>query len=762
MKKILNSIEIPNGIGFEILPDNLAKLLKRQNKSSEFLSILENRITKILENYGIEGIFDFYIALSVESINNEKHIHISKPFIFTSFYNFFNKNGDNEKLDDFDRMYTSIMVDTDDNTGNIIKNNNIATHLKKYLKERILELDRINNLEQMKNYCPSFYYNIKEIIEKSKYDPLDAQRFFIFSKERLIKNLSKIIIWADKILEEFDKPIEDVLDKYIDKDKFKLFLAGQYAVISPLLKEPIKTMLLDSIYKLINSIENKDVLFKEIDFIMYDIDGNNVTSFSDFNIQTLLEILEKFKKNNFIPNKNVLENYKREDFEGKSIDQIRSLVLEKIEKTIKTASDLGSENVDASEMKSKLDELDKEIKSGKLTEKELIRAKHQYKRLKMVLMDIKPRAIQKALPPFKGFYVYFYDNGMVAIDKIDYGSRLFVMPVSTYKYILDNKIDKLRIVGKLDSVKAFKHDERTNWLDNAKTAILNSTEYVTEADKKYNEQIDGWNFGYTQDDMDKIKATIELLEKDESLSKTEKDKIKKEIEAKAEKKRKKKQQAEKIDKELKTSNPKSEEDMTKRDRDELSDLESKLDAELGTDADFAELYEAEKRYKKKGSRCISVSKYGKDRTIDENGMYHCEMCNTPYSIEQKSRLDYHHFVPISKGGPDTLYNGLCLCTECHRIIHYEPYRIPDSAKEYLLSKIEKHIKEENPELLEEFYDYKRAFFSSTNDLIVNERTRLKNQGIPDSLIDIIISEKEELFTSETKKSVKGLELKYHK
>ena len=756
MANFLNSIEIPNGVGFEISPTTLLKIVDETKERNELFDKIWRLYDRIHKKYGIENIVPIFTSIGIQSYENKKILVPSNFYYAFSYAKFFNYS-----FERINEILGSTLVYFKYNNFDELRKKFIYEIIKDIIKNGINSLKRTNNLEDLKDVSFDYYTSIMEDLKLIDLSDEQKQRLFFELRDKLIRSLNKTKMNLKGIIDDLNKPIKELENVNLNIDKFKLFLTYQYFIFSGSLKNPYNKIMFESSKRIFNSIENKNVSIKELEVILYD-SSNKIGYFDEISYSDFIRIMKQAVMDGIFEEKTILNDYSVDDFKGKSIDEVARFVSKEIEKTIEKSTELGSENVDANEMNSKLDELDKKIKSGKLVGKDLLKAKHQLQKLHMVMKEVIPRAIHKGLPPFKGFYVYFYDNGMVAIDKIDYGSRLFVMPVSTYRYILDNKIDRLRKAGRLDSVKAYKHDERTDWLGKAKQAILNSTEYVTEADKKYNEQIDGCNFGYTQEDIDKIKNTIESIEKDVSLTSDEKDKIKKEIEEKAKKKRKKKQKANEIDSELKQSNPKSEEEMTKKDNDELANLESKLDDEFGNDSDFDELYEAEKKYKKNGNRCASVSKFGKDRTIDENGMYHCEMCNTTYSIEQKSRLDYHHFVPISKGGPDTLYNGICLCTECHRIIHYEKERIPISTQGYILSLIEKHIREENPELLDKFIEYKNNFFPYINDLISDERNRLKKQGLPENMIDIIMEEKEELLLSDPKKYVKGFELRYHK
>ena len=757
MDELLNSIEIPNGIGFEITPDTTFLLLENEKNKDIFIDMIGKSYISIFEKYGIVSYIPMYAGLCIHTNNNKKVVSISNSAFLDSFFNFFNYS-ENE----YNEIIKKGIFFFDYDGYEKIRKMYVVNIIRSLLKKKIKELKLIKTLEELKSVSNIFYDIVNSTIKENNYNKEEAYECFKYMRDDLIRSLTKTRLHANELVDFINKPLSGLDRISFDSDKAKLFLSGQYILFSTGINEPYKNILFDSSLRLYKSIKNKNVSLKGASFYIGNDDICFVEFDEPFDVNALENMIQGAIDNGFVPKKNILEHYSREDFKGKSINEIRNFVLNEIEQTIEKSAELGSKIMDPSEMDAKYKKLEEKTKDKNISASELKRISHQLQKLHMVMKEVKPRAIHEGQPPFKGFYIYFYDNGMVAIDKIDYGARLFVMPVSTYKYILDNEIKKLRQVGRLDSVIAFKHDERTDWLGKAKQTILNSTEYVTEADKKYNEQIEGWSFGYTQEDIDKIKKTIESLEKDASLSNDEKSKIKKEIEEKTEKKIKKKQKSDKIDRELKQSNPMSEEEMTKKDNDELATLEKELDEKLGMDAEFDELYEEEKKLKKKVPRSVSVAKFGKDRTIDDYGMYHCEMCNTTYSIEQKSRLDYHHFVPISKGGPDTLYNGICLCTECHRIIHNEPYRIPISTQGYILSLIEKHIKEENPELLDKFIEYKNTFFPYINELVSDERARLKKQGLPESMIDIIVKEKEELFSREPQKYVKGLELRYHK
>lgn len=101
-------------------------------------------------------------------------------------------------------------------------------------------------------------------------------------------------------------------------------------------------------------------------------------------------------------------------------------------------------------------------------------------------------------------------------------------------------------------------------------------------------------------------------------------------------------------------------------------------------------YEEEKNIKIKAKRDPKVALVTKNRTF-YNNTYHCELCG----IEEMNPiyLESHHFIPISQGGPDDVYNTVCLCSRCHKAIHnglvtdYQNYSLIKTIKDFITSKI---------------------------------------------------------------------------
>lgn len=58
------------------------------------------------------------------------------------------------------------------------------------------------------------------------------------------------------------------------------------------------------------------------------------------------------------------------------------------------------------------------------------------------------------------------------------------------------------------------------------------------------------------------------------------------------------------------------------------------------------------------------------RKIYERGGGKCEHCGKPLEYTQ---MQIHHVVPVSMNGTNNPHNLMCLCHDCHRLIHGNPY-----------------------------------------------------------------------------------------
>ena len=96
-----------------------------------------------------------------------------------------------------------------------------------------------------------------------------------------------------------------------------------------------------------------------------------------------------------------------------------------------------------------------------------------------------------------------------------------------------------------------------------------------------------------------------------------------------------------------------------------------------------------------------VSIYTKERTKDDLGEYHCDLCDKRfYSME---RLESHHIVPLKDGGVDNICNTICLCGECHDRMHMDG--VTFYMRSMILDKLYLYVRERDPEFMEYLLNY---------------------------------------------------------
>ena len=104
-------------------------------------------------------------------------------------------------------------------------------------------------------------------------------------------------------------------------------------------------------------------------------------------------------------------------------------------------------------------------------------------------------------------YIYYYENGMIALDKIGYGSALYIMPAHIYKEVRNKK--NLFEVRTVPGVRFIVH-KNDNWLLSARDYIENGTKGLTENDIRDSELIASIDFPYTISGLEKLKQELEL------------------------------------------------------------------------------------------------------------------------------------------------------------------------------------------------------------------------------------------------------------
>lgn len=142
-------------------------------------------------------------------------------------------------------------------------------------------------------------------------------------------------------------------------------------------------------------------------------------------------------------------------------------------------------------------------------------------------------------------------------------------------------------------------------------------------------------------------------------------------------------------------------------------------------------YEEKHNISRTRSRDPQVAYNTKIRTKDENGYYHCESCGL--IDHDLSHFDSHHFIPISEGGPDDIYNTVCLCPFCHRDIHKGKFTDMQNYK--LIKTIRDNIISRTPEVLPKFektLGFKENSYLEQIDNIENEILKVQ-QNMEDVL-----------------------------
>lgn len=250
----------------------------------------------------------------------------------------------------------------------------------------------------------------------------------------------------------------------------------------------------------------------------------------------------------------------------------------------------------------------------------------------------------------------------------------FIYKEARYK----KNLTEVRLIPGVQPIEHRKKD----WLLDAKKYILEGTIEITENDIRDSEMVASIDFPYTLEKMEQLQSQ---LEKEGKFTKRVAEETKKRID--------KIKKLECIDSELRSESD-----------DELPTDEYETEEEeiATSDKTFEELYEywKQKHQGVKVKRNPVVSGITKKRAIDEDGNYCCELCGAK-SFES-SAFDSHHMIPLNIGGVDNIYNTVCLCPNCHRLIHSK--RVTISQQAMLFDKIKSHIEENNPEYLSYFLD----------------------------------------------------------
>lgn len=299
------------------------------------------------------------------------------------------------------------------------------------------------------------------------------------------------------------------------------------------------------------------------------------------------------------------------------------------------------------------------------------------------LLNHRPISIIKGEETFNNYFGYIYSNGYVVLDYISsdversYGHALYVIHISDLKKYSKLSLSELR-KNHSDKIISIVHSSK--WEDKLESILSSNIDSTTLTVSSEMDQID----------MATTLAELEYLKNNLAV-------VNEEVEKKLKEKEVKIKKIKQYDEEIKQTPV--EENLSDEDKEELLEAEIDLLANSGNSSDFVSLHEKalEKKYKVKRNPDVSLKT--KLRTLDENGAFHCDFCNSPsFALDL---YDAHHIIPISKGGIDNVYNTTCLCPSCHRKFHS---KIPPTFAErgLLLQRVRERILESTPEYLPNF------------------------------------------------------------
>jgi len=482
-------------------------------------------------------------------------------------------------------------------------------------------------------------------------------------------------------------------------------------------QDEIKLALLYKIYNFINSNKEKNIslflylgninLLKKhnLECMAFTLSATSWGGANElFTINDLEELINFLLSQNQEVKKqfDLIKSIPAENFDNKNRNESLNYLKNKLEEAIEISKIEGAEDVRLEDvMQSAIEQRKQEnISTDKIRRLDLL-----IKRIEMVLKEMKPFKTQRADGKFKGFHVFYYQTGMVAIDKLndEYGC-LYIMPINIYISILNNnKINNLYDIRKIPGVIPIPHSKK-NWKEEAKKIIFNSN--ITEEQLKILDNVATIEIPVSEKELD---AFIELY-KNNAILVNEAKRRKKEIEKKLEE----------IDEKLRNDNANDDDSQIINDAEEelMNNVENPQDT-LAFD---------ERLLKTKTKRNAWVSLNTKLRTLDKRGAMHCEMCGFE-SLDTRN-FESHHIIPLSENGIDNLYNTVCLCGNCHNKIHS---KLPPtySQRWEMLCNVRKNIEQSTPYYLIKF---DRLFNPNYNAMyheinINEEKNKYKNQKI---------------------------------
>lgn len=672
MNEVLNELGLPNEVGFEISKNTIRSLLTSESYA-RLIDVVKSKFNKATSNIGLDESLNLAILMdfTIKFKGGRKNIAVDEFSIIKSIYDYFN---------------TEYIYQNDVHFGLLDNNQYLNEEIKKlqdFLRERIKELRNITNVNQLKSISKSLYdsymmaYNDKVV--DGNFTLFEWNIFFQKEINLDIERFQRLKTWMESFIKELTSPLPFSLFSNINKDKTKLFLAAQFLLLAILLTEPNRSILIRNSIELIKSIEDKNVNLSNI-FLWQCEDLCNVNTlqrveYKKLNLQMPLELINLYLKQEDIKKTvDVLLSYSNQDFKNDDLSNVYNKLNELIQGALNEAIKIGLKDVNLNDLKQ--DAL-KELGDTLDNDKKQLKLKSYIDRIDMFLHCLKPYKVQTGSGKFKNFHVFYYENGMVVLDKLngEYGS-LYIMPIMIYLSVLKNEnIKNLYEVRNILGVMSVSH-RKNNWQIEVKNLI--DSHKITMEEIEFLEKASEVSLPVNDEQLQNLKKQY----KDNDFLQTE---IKrKEIE--------RKKRFEEIDEEIKRDKA------SECSKDLLDDEEEQIIEEVDEPNDFLVINDSS--IQSKVTRNPKVSLFTKLRTKDDQGMMHCDLCGEFVSFDTRN-FEAHHIIPLANNGVDNVYNTVCLCGNCHNRIHS---KVPPTMFEigWMLQRVRERIIKTTPFYLQNF------------------------------------------------------------
>lgn len=672
MDEVLNELGLPNEVGFEISKNTIRSLLTSESYE-RLIDVVKSKFNKATSNIGLDESLNLAILMdfTIKFKGGRKNIAIDEFSIIKSIYDYFN---------------TEYIYQNDVHFGLLDNNQYLNEEIKKlqdFLRERIRELRNITNVNQLKSISKPLYdsymmaYNDKVV--DGNFTLFEWNIFFQKEINLDIERFQRLKTWMESFIKELTSPLPFSLFSNINKDKTKLFLAAQFLLLAILLTEPNRSILIRNSIELIKSIEDKNVNLSNI-FLWQCEDLSNVNTlqrveYKKLNLQMPLELINLYLKQEDIKKTvDVLLSYSNQDFKNDDLSNVYNKLNELIQGALNESIKIGLKDVNLNDLKQ---EALKELGDTLDNDKKQLKLKSYIDRIDMFLHCLKPYKVQTGSGKFKNFHVFYYENGMVVLDKLngEYGS-LYIMPIMIYLSILKNEnIKNLYEVRNILGVRSVSH-RKNNWQIEVKNLI--DSHKITMEEIEFLEKASEVSLPVNDEQLQSLKKQY----KDNDFLQTE---IKrKEIE--------RKKRFEEIDEEIKGSKA------SECSKDLLDDEEEQIIEEVDEPNDFLVINDSS--IQSKVTRNPKVSLFTKLRTKDDQGMMHCDLCGEFVSFDTRN-FEAHHIIPLANNGVDNVYNTVCLCGNCHNRIHS---KVPPTMFEigWMLQRVRERVIKTTPFYLQNF------------------------------------------------------------